>query len=181
MATLNLQGILGNSYHMTRKKVKKICIWGQQLCYMPQLRWCEWERICLPLQKTQEIEPGFKPWVGKIPWRRKWQPTPVFLPGKFLEQRSLVGYSPRVTKVKSMYTHNFAIWCCSTGHSHCLQGLCSLMRIKWKPRAFTHYCFHSFDFTSLDLHILNMFPKKLGFLSILVAISHPVIPCNTVI
>ena len=84
-------------------------------------------------------------------------------------------------KVKSMYTHNFAIWCCSTGHSHCLQGLCSLMRIKWKPRAFTHYCFHSFDFTSLDLHILNMFPKKLGFLSILVAISHPVIPCNTVI
>ena len=26
---------------------------------------------------------GFNPWVGKIPWRRKWQPTPVFLPGKF--------------------------------------------------------------------------------------------------
>ena len=26
---------------------------------------------------------GFKPWAGKIPWRRKWQPTPVFLPGKF--------------------------------------------------------------------------------------------------
>ena len=34
------------------------------------------------------------PWVGKIPWRRAWQPTPVFLPGKFHEQRSLVGYSP---------------------------------------------------------------------------------------
>jgi len=32
------------------------------------------------------------PWVGKIPWRRKWQPTPVFLPGRF--QRSLAGYSP---------------------------------------------------------------------------------------
>ena len=27
---------------------------------------------------------GFDPWVGKIPWRRKWQPTPVFLPGKSL-------------------------------------------------------------------------------------------------
>jgi len=26
--------------------------------------------------------PGFNPWIGKIPWRRKWQPTPVFLPGK---------------------------------------------------------------------------------------------------
>ena len=36
----------------------------------------------------------FDPWVGKIPWRRKSQPTPVFLPGKFHGQRSLVGYSP---------------------------------------------------------------------------------------
>ena len=36
---------------------------------------------------------GFDPWVGKIPLRRKWQPTPVFLPGESHEQRSLVGYS----------------------------------------------------------------------------------------
>ena len=38
--------------------------------------------------------PGFDPWVRKIPWRRKWQPTPVLLPGKFLGWRSLQGYSP---------------------------------------------------------------------------------------
>ena len=38
--------------------------------------------------------PGFDPWVRKILWRRKWQPTPVFLPGKSHGQRSLVGYSP---------------------------------------------------------------------------------------
>ena len=37
---------------------------------------------------------GFNPWVGKIPWRRKWQPTPVFLPGESHGQRSLAGYSP---------------------------------------------------------------------------------------
>ena len=37
---------------------------------------------------------GFDPWVGKITWRRKWQPTPIFLPGKFHGQRSLAGYSP---------------------------------------------------------------------------------------
>ena len=37
---------------------------------------------------------GSNPWVRKIPWRRKWQPTPVFLPGKPHGQRSLVGYSP---------------------------------------------------------------------------------------
>ena len=34
------------------------------------------------------------PWVGKIPWRRKWQPTPVLLPVKSHGRRSLVGYSP---------------------------------------------------------------------------------------
>ena len=37
---------------------------------------------------------GFDPWVRKISWRRKWQPTPVFLPGKSHGRRSLVGYSP---------------------------------------------------------------------------------------
>ena len=38
------------------------------------------------------------PWVGKIPWRRKWQSSPVFLPGKSHGQRSLAGYSPRGRK-----------------------------------------------------------------------------------
>ena len=38
--------------------------------------------------------PGFDPWVGKIPWRRKWQPTPLLLPGKSHGRRSLVGSSP---------------------------------------------------------------------------------------
>ena len=37
---------------------------------------------------------AFNPWVRKIPWRRKWQPTAVFMPGKFHGQRSLEGYSP---------------------------------------------------------------------------------------
>ena len=37
---------------------------------------------------------GFNLWVGKIPWRRKWQPMPVFLPGESHGQRSLAGYSP---------------------------------------------------------------------------------------
>ena len=38
--------------------------------------------------------PRFDPWVGKIPWRRKWQLTPVFLPGEFHGQKGLAGYSP---------------------------------------------------------------------------------------
>ena len=47
------------------------------------------ERIYMQLRK-----PRFNPWVGKIRWRREWQPTPVFLPGKFHGPRSLAGYSP---------------------------------------------------------------------------------------
>ena len=38
---------------------------------------------------------GFDPWARKISWRRKWQPTPVYLPAESLGQRSLAGYSPR--------------------------------------------------------------------------------------
>ena len=39
-------------------------------------------------------DPGFDPWVRKIPWRWAWPPTPVFLPGESHGQRSLEGYSP---------------------------------------------------------------------------------------
>ena len=41
---------------------------------------------------------GFSPWIGKIPWRKAWQPTPVFLPGERHGQRSLADYSPQVCK-----------------------------------------------------------------------------------
>ena len=46
----------------------------------------------LPMQETLEMR--FIPWARKIPWRRKWQPTPVFCLEKSHGQRSLVGYSP---------------------------------------------------------------------------------------
>jgi len=45
-------------------------------------------------QCRRDKQHRFDPWVGKIPCRRKWQPTPAFLPGKSHGQRSLVGYSP---------------------------------------------------------------------------------------
>ena len=49
--------------------------------------WLRWW-ICLQCGR-----PGFTPWVRKIPWRREWLPTPVFLLGEFHELRSLVGCS----------------------------------------------------------------------------------------
>jgi len=51
---------------------------------------------------------GFDPWVRKIPWSRKWQPTRVFLPGKFHGQRSLVGYKS-FSKVP-MESHHALTW-----------------------------------------------------------------------
>ena len=48
---------------------------------------------------------GFDPWVGKIPWRRKWQPTPVLWPGEPHGQRSLEGYSPRGRRVGHNWAH----------------------------------------------------------------------------
>jgi len=50
---------------------------------------CGFPPMCLQCRRHR-----FDLWVRKIPWRRKWQPTPVFLPGKSHRQRSLVGYSP---------------------------------------------------------------------------------------
>ena len=44
------------------------------------------------LPANGEDRHGFDLWVRKIPWRRAWQPTPVFLPGESHGQRSLVGY-----------------------------------------------------------------------------------------
>ena len=48
---------------------------------------------------------GFNLWVKKIPRRRAWQPTPVFLPGESHGQRSLVGYSPRGHKESDTTEH----------------------------------------------------------------------------
>ena len=44
------------------------------------------------------------PWVRKSPWRRKWQPTPIFLPGKSHGLRSLVGYSPWIAKSRTWHS-----------------------------------------------------------------------------
>ena len=48
--------------------------------------WLRRSRICL-----QRKRPGFDLWVRNLPWRREWQPTPLFLPGESHEQRSLAG------------------------------------------------------------------------------------------
>ena len=46
--------------------------------------------------------PGFDPWVGNVPWRRIWIPTPVLLSGESHGQRGLAGYSPQGHKESNM-------------------------------------------------------------------------------
>ena len=75
--------------------------------YMGLPRWLRIYLLC-----RRHRRPGFDAWVGKIPCRRAWQPTPVFLPGDSHGQRSLVGCSPLgsvesdVTEVTSMHACN---------------------------------------------------------------------------
>ena len=63
--------------------------WKFLILYVGLPRWLSGkESAC------QHKRRGSHPWVGMIPWRRKWQPTPAFQPGKSHGQRSLAGYSP---------------------------------------------------------------------------------------
>ena len=75
----------------------------------------------------------FDLWVRKIPWRRKWQLTPVLLPGKFHGQRSLVGYSPWGRGVRRFWvtnTHSIVIEMRSRG---IFSGFCPLESLDcWK-------------------------------------------------
>ena len=61
-------------------------------------------------------EHKFNPWDGKVPWRRKWQPAPIFLSGKFNRQRSLAGCSPWGHRESDMTEHAH-IYCIFFIHS----------------------------------------------------------------
>ena len=56
--------------------------------------------------------PGFDPWVGKIPWRRKWQPTPVFLPGESHGQRSRLHGAGKESDTTEQLTHTATLFTC---------------------------------------------------------------------
>jgi len=76
--------------------------------------WLSWYRICLPMQEMQETR--VCPWVQKIPWRRKWQPTPVFLPGESIPwaeegQATVHG----VTKKTQLSTEELMLLNCGVG------------------------------------------------------------------
>ena len=90
-----------------------MCVLVIQLCFLCvciRIHICVYTYTCMCLcwwlsgqESTCQCKRwGFNPSVGKIPWRRAWQPTPVFLPGESHGQRSLPGYSPWGLKESDM-------------------------------------------------------------------------------
>ena len=75
--------------HGSLSSTFSLCFTGEQTKALELPRWDSGKESTCQCRRLR-IDPR----VGKIPWSRKWQPTPVFLPGKFHGQRSLVGYSP---------------------------------------------------------------------------------------
>ena len=80
---------------------------------------------------------GFDPWVGKLPWTREWQPTPVFLSGEFHGQRSLAGYSPWGGK-ESQLSHRHD-WATNT-----FTSTKSVFKMQKKKVMYLIYCYNGY-------------------------------------
>ena len=76
-------------------------------CVLGLPRWCSGKESIYRCRRCKRH--GFHPWVWKIPWRRVWQPTPVFLSGEFHGQRSLAGYSLWRHKESDMTEHPWMV------------------------------------------------------------------------
>ena len=79
--------VFWREFHIPLKRTLSCCCWRESSikCQLGQVGW----QCCLRglpwWLGWQCRRPGFDPWVGKIPWRRTWQPTPVFLPGELFK------------------------------------------------------------------------------------------------
>ena len=101
--------------HQTYKADSFSCIFAvnvyrEHMCKAGLPRWLSSKESACQCRRCKRRR--FDLWVGKIPWRRKWQATPAFLPGKFYGWRSLAGYSP---------------W----GHSQTWLSDCACMEFGW--------------------------------------------------
>ena len=100
---------------------------------------------------------GLDPWVRKIPWRRKWQPTLVFLPGKFHGQRSLVSYSPWSCRESNMMWHD-GEWMYAANIIYIYIYICFWIQFisSWHPRSeFLSIIFNSHNPFANTKYIFN--------------------------
>ena len=83
-----------------RKLKPREIVGGNESSKITKALMAQWLRIRLQCRSLRRHR--FNPWVGKMPWRRRWQPTPAFLPGESHRLRSLAGYSLWVRKELDM-------------------------------------------------------------------------------
>ena len=94
------------------------------------------------VKNLQCRRPGFDLWVGKIPWRREWLPTPVFLPGEFHGQRNLADYSPqghRVRHDRATNTHTPACFRPQSSHTRGFSSSAQELECHSKPSEMPSY------------------------------------------
>ena len=107
-------------------------------------RWYNGKESTYPSRRHKRRR--FHPWIGEIPWRRKWQPTPVASPGKFYGQEGLGSYSPGGGKVLDMTEH--------TGTHEACHAKSELSRQSWTLVE---------KDVSVEIHC-NMHPRSRGML-----------------
>ena len=100
--------------------------------------------------------PRFDPWAGKIPWRRKWQPAPVFWPGESHGQRNLVGYSSWGRKESDTTERLLYIPVCSLGR---FLGIAVDMKCLHCPELILIFCC-CFFFDHTALPVRSYFPDQ---------------------
>ena len=113
-------------------------------------RWLSWKESACQCRSCRKLE--LDPWVGKIPWRKAWQPAPVFLSGESYGQRSLVGYSPWGWKRVGYDWSNLA---CTHAHNSYLG------EVRWGWFLFNILIFTLYWSVSIDLKLnTHHFCKK---------------------
>ena len=107
----------------------------------------------------------FNPWIGKILWRRKWQSTPVFLPGEFHGQRILMVYTPGLQKNQTWFSNWTTITATTTNNTK--SSVSDFTEI-WAPTiGDNNNNKHNFETCKIFFKLMEKIKKKTWLLEVL--------------
>ena len=131
LMTVRMASIKKSPNNKCQSRYPQIQAWVQGFLGGTRTIQCHKEQFC---QYRRHKRCKFDPWVKQIPWKWKWQPIPVFLPGESNGQRGLMGYSPQglkesdttevtnpgegMGKREPLYTVGNVSWCSHYGKQH---------------------------------------------------------------
>ena len=128
-------GVMAGQFTVESIELGTCCFHGLTTLWMSQVALVVKNPLCKRPKRCR-----FDPWVGKIPWRRAWQLTPVFLPGESHAQRSLAGYSPWDHKESDMAKHT------------CRRFKSSVLTSDRSSKSLSHLLFWSRGYTLEGVH-----------------------------